>query len=258
MNSRDRYAKPGPGVAPNAPRRRGLARWWEVVSRDAGRFFMAASLCLAAALPYAAAVTAAVAARSLPLALAGAALGGALEGPVFCGLCDTVLRSLRDEPGYWWHTWRRALGQNWRASLLPGALFGAVYGGQLCALLALDAAAARSWPGMALGLSVLFVVMLSVWFWPQVALLTLPLPLLFKNALLLALAHPLHSLGGALCWLVYLGAAALLFPVSLPVVVLTLWAPAVSALLVIYRPLDAALHIEQTLNARAAGSEPTK
>ena len=247
MKLRDRYTKPGPGVAPDAPRSRGLTRWWEVVSRDAGKFFMSASLCMLALLIYAGAVTAAVAARSLPLLLLGAALGGAMEGTVFCGLVDTVLRSLRDEPGFWWHTWKRALRQNWRQSLVPGALFGVIYGGLVFTLFLLDPQTTRSSQLVALGLSALFVTALAAWFWPQVALLTLPLPLIFKNSLLLALAHPKQSLIAAACYLAYTGVAALLFPVSLPLVVLTLWVPVVSALLAVYCPLDEAFAIEDGL-----------
>ncbi len=257
MKLRDRYSKPGPGIEPGAPRRTGFARWWELVSRDAGPFFMASSLCLLALLPYALAVVLAVAARSLLLLLLGAALGGAIEGPVFCGLVDTVLRSLRDEPGYWWHTWRRAMRQNWRQSLLPGALFGDAYGVQLFALLFTDPKAVQAWHLVALLVSVVFVVALSVWYWPQVALLKLPFGKLLKNSLLLALSHPLQSLGAALCWLVYLGAAALAFPVSIPVVLLTLWVPAVTALLILYRSLDKTFHIEEELGTPKLSSETT-
>ena len=39
---------------------------------------------------------------------------------------DTVLRSLRDEPGYWWETYRRVWKRNARESLVPGMLTGLV------------------------------------------------------------------------------------------------------------------------------------
>ena len=44
----------------------------------------------------------------------GGLVGGMIAAPFLCGIFDTVLRALRDEPGYWWHTYRNAWKQNWR------------------------------------------------------------------------------------------------------------------------------------------------
>ena len=38
-------------------------------------------------------------------------------------IIDTILRALRDEPGFWWHTYKRAWKQNFRSSLVPGIVF---------------------------------------------------------------------------------------------------------------------------------------
>ena len=54
----------------------------------------------------------------------GGLLGGLIGGPFLSGMIDTTLRALRDEPGYWWHTYKRAWKQNWKQSLLRGALLG--------------------------------------------------------------------------------------------------------------------------------------
>ena len=48
-------------------------------------------------------------AASLPLCLLSGAVGGLIAAPAFCGMLDTILRALRDEPGYWWHTYKRAM-----------------------------------------------------------------------------------------------------------------------------------------------------
>ena len=47
-----------------------------------------------------------------------------IAAPQIVGLNDTILRSLRDEPGFWWATYRRAWKRNVKASLLPGAVCG--------------------------------------------------------------------------------------------------------------------------------------
>ena len=41
-------------------------------------------------------------------------IGGLIAGPELSAMADTVLRSLRDEPGYWWETYRRVWKRNAR------------------------------------------------------------------------------------------------------------------------------------------------
>ena len=38
-------------------------------------------------------------------------------------LYDTILRALRDEPGFWWHTYKRVWKQSFKSSLVPGIVF---------------------------------------------------------------------------------------------------------------------------------------
>ena len=84
-------AQPGkPDIRPDAPRKKGLSRLAEVLGRDLGSIGKAGLLvCLA------------LLAESLPLVLLAAAAAGWLTGPAMTGLYDTILRALRDEPGYW-------------------------------------------------------------------------------------------------------------------------------------------------------------
>ena len=63
--------------------------------------------------------------------MVAAILGGMIAAPQIVGMADTVLRSLRDEPGFWWHTYRRTWKINARASLIPGAVFGLIFGGEI-------------------------------------------------------------------------------------------------------------------------------
>ena len=128
------FDKAGPGVPENAPRKKGLARFWEMLSRDSFAFWRAGMLALLSALPFMLGVWFAVATHALLPLLAAGLLGGALMAPQLVGLNDTILRSLRDEPGYWWATYCRAWKRNAKASLLPGAVFGLVLGAQIFAL----------------------------------------------------------------------------------------------------------------------------
>lgn len=56
---------------------------------------------------------------------AGRCCTGWLVGPALTGLYDTILRALRDEPGFWWHTYKRVWvwKQSFKSSFLPGMIF---------------------------------------------------------------------------------------------------------------------------------------
>ena len=47
------FDKPGPGVSPNAPRKKGAARYFEVLARDFSTFWMAGLLAMISSLPFA-------------------------------------------------------------------------------------------------------------------------------------------------------------------------------------------------------------
>ena len=87
------FDRPGPGVSPDAPRKKGPARFFEILGRDLMSFYLAGLLALVSALPFVFGVWFAVDTHSLvPLLLAGV-LGGMIEAPQLCGLLDTILRS---------------------------------------------------------------------------------------------------------------------------------------------------------------------
>ena len=87
------FDKPGPGVSPNAPRKKGAARYFEVLARDFSTFWMAGLLAMISSLPFALGLWFAVMTHSLiPMLLAGI-LGGMLAAPQIVGLNDTVLRA---------------------------------------------------------------------------------------------------------------------------------------------------------------------
>ena len=92
------FDKPGPGVSPDAPRKRGAARFFEILGRDFSTIWMAGLLALISSLPFALLLWFAVSTHSLIPMLAAGILGGMIAAPQIVGLNDTILRSLRDEP----------------------------------------------------------------------------------------------------------------------------------------------------------------
>ena len=240
------YDRPGPGVNPDTPRKKGAARFFEVLGRDLGAFWCAGMLALLSALPFILGLGLSLATHAIfPMLLAGA-LGGMIAAPQLTGLHDTILRSLRDEPGYWWATYRRVWKRNAKGSLLPGAVCGLILGMQVFSAWHM----ATNQGGM---LSVLLIGLillggLAQYIFAQVALLDMPFPSLLKNAVLLFFGYLPRTLLGVLWQGLYWGAIVLFFPLSVPVLLATsFWLPAVLSLMAIYPPLEKSFNIEETL-----------
>ena len=182
------FDRPGPGVSPDAPRKKGPARFFEILGRDLMSFYLAGLLALVSALPFVFGVWFAVDTHSLvPLLLAGV-LGGMIAAPQLCGLLDTILRSLRDEPGFWWATYRRAWKRNARASLLPGAICGLLLAMQIFTVFHYDVSAGVV-PGALLAVGLFLLLGLGEFLFAQVVLLDLPFAGLVKNSLFLFLGY---------------------------------------------------------------------
>ena len=243
------FDKAGPGVPENAPRKKGLARFWEMLSRDSFAFWRAGMLALLSALPFMLGVWFAVATHALLPLLAAGLLGGALMAPQLVGLNDTILRSLRDEPGYWWATYCRAWKRNAKASLLPGAVFGLVLGAQIFALFHIQ------WGQnlvltIAMLVGVFFLSGLALLTFTQIALLEMSFGGILRNALLLLLGYLPRAALAVLWLLLYTAAVALFFPLSVPVLLLlNFWLPVQAALQAFYPVLDKTFDLEKTIKA---------
>ena len=233
-------------------RKVGIARFFELLGRDLWSFYRASFLCCTAFLPGFAAVLFGLMAHAPLLCALGGALGGALAGPFLVGLADTVLRALRDEPGYWWHTYKRAWRQNWRQSLVPGVLLGLFLGGWSAVLFHMvnDAnPGTLMWVAAVVGMFV--CVGFFVWLFAQIPLVDLPLPELIKNAALMFFGFLPRTLAAAAITAVYWVVMLLTLPASIIVIVVFgFWLPVIPALMVVYPGLDKVFRLEETLKAR--------
>lgn len=245
-----REDKPGPGIAPDEPRKKGMRRLWEVCIRDLGGFFWAGLLALLGLFVWMILTSFALLSRSLVLAAAAGAVGGMAAAPEICALTDLILRGLRDEPFYWWSAWRRA----WRGSLRAGFLFGAVLG----AVAALEVFAAQAALQSGASGGVLWSVVLSAavltgfvpYLCAQVVLFDQALGRSLKNSLLLFLGSLPRSLGAAALLLGYAGCVALFAPLGYLVLILgNTWLPLAAALLMVYQPMEQALDLERRVRA---------
>ena len=242
------FDKPGPGVSPNAPRKKGAARYFEVLTRDFSTFWMAGLLAMISGLPFALGLWFAVTTHSLiPMLLAGI-LGGMLAAPQIVGLNDTVLRALRDEPGYWWVTYRRAWKRNAKASLLPGAICGLLLATEIFTAFHTETGSVAVM--VAIFVALILLAGIAQYLYAQVALVDLPFSSLLKNSLMLFLGYLPRSALGILWQGLYWAAIALFWPLSGTVLILTsLWLPCSLSLLAIYPALNKSFDLETKIKA---------
>ena len=242
------FDKPGPGVSPDAPRKKGAARYFEVLTRDFSTFWMAGLLAMISSLPFALGLWFAVTTHSLiPMLLAGI-LGGMLAAPQIVGLNDTVLRALRDEPGYWWVTYRRAWKRNAKAALLPGAVCGLLLATEIFTAFHTETGSVAVM--VAIFVALILLAGIAQYLYAQVALVDLPFSSLLKNSLMLFLGYLPRSALGILWQGLYWAAIALFWPLSGAVLILTsLWLPCSLSLLAIYPALNKSFDLEAKIKA---------
>ncbi len=240
-----RFDRQEPEPTQDIPRKTGFPRLWELASRDFWDNFRAGFLALAGCVPFIAGMFFAVSAHAVLLAPLAGLVGGAVAGPELCALADTLLRGLRDDTGrVWWHTYRAAWRRSAKASLLPGALGGGLLAAQLFLLLHAEALQVDLTIGMALVLGLLLLAGLSLYLWPQLALMELPLGRLLQNSALLFLGR-LPRTAAALAWLALYALASLRF-FALSLLPLTnLWLPLLPALFLVYPGLEEAFQLKE-------------
>lgn len=229
-------------------RKKGFARLFELLGRDFWKFFKAGFLALLGSIPFLVSMLLALSSHVLLFAPLGGLIGGALAGPQMCGLADTLLRSLRDEPGFWWHIYKRAWRRNAKSALLPGAAGGVLLGTEGFLLFHAGILGLNTITGAALVAGMLITLGLSLYIWPLLALMELTFPQLVKNAGLLFLGQLPRSLGALAIVSVYLGVVLRYFPLAISLLPITnFWLPITPALLLIYPGIKVEFHIEDKI-----------
>ena len=246
----------GPGVDKNTPRKTGILRFFEVVGRDLTGMFLANFLACLGFVPGICIVLFGFASGSLVVMAAGAVIGGAIAGPCLAGVYDTVLRALRDEPGYWWSTYRRAFRQNWKSSILPGIFYGLIITLQVSLVYFCVTMPARGvqvgtgiWVGAILNLIVFH--MLFTYMWPQVVLLNQPFHQTLVNSLLCMLGFLPHALAASLLQILFWGIVILTMPLGVVLMVLLgFWFTTEICCQMITGDLERVFHVEAQIRAK--------
>lgn len=242
------YSKPGPGVNPDEPRKKGFARLWEVFARDHWFIMMTGFLALVSMIPFIVGLLFAYNTHSLFVMLLFGLVGGLIAAPGLCGLADLLLRCLRDEPGYCWQRYGEVIKKNWKGSILPGALFGIVFSVQCFTLLHLP----QSESGLGMLLCQIFSMLVSMslflYVLMQTVLMELPLSKMLKNSLYLFQRYLPKTLAVSLVQLVYWMLIVLFFPITATILIFTsIWLPLLIAFVLLYPEVDGIFQIEERL-----------
>ena len=253
-----RYDRPGPGVAKDAPRKTGISRWFEIVGRDLWDFTKANLLTV---LCFAPTLIVAILAGvwllldpNLLILILGLVLGssfGVLAGPGLCAMLSLMLKSLRDEPKFFWHTYKKAFRDNFRQGAVAGVVLCFVFLLQIFGFILYFRHTTSSFVLALLFLDVLLISMMVLFYFPQLVLLDLPTKAIFTNSLRLSLGLLPRSLPAAIIQIGLLGAQILFLPLTVPIfVIIGLWIPVFTGLFIIYKPLNDIFHIEEQFNIR--------
>lgn len=228
----------------------GFARYRQVLERDWKRFFLTDLLTLASLIPFGLGLGYAVLSSSVLVLIPVCLLGGLIAGPGMAGMYDMILRSLRDNKDHWWYSYKRAMGQNWKAALVPGVVMCLFLGFLVFACAMLWWSTAPITPGSVaiLAASALILTMVfSVW-WPQVVLFDQRHGIRLKNCVLFCLQNFTRTLGAAALQLLWWVLTVLLLPWSAFLVpFLGVWYILFVSNLLLYDRLDRAFRIEEQI-----------
>ena len=235
-------------AAPVQGRKVGLPRFFELMGRDLWPLYKSSFLCVLGFLPGTVLAVLGMMGHSALLTVVGGVLAGLAGGPFLSCMMDTVLRALRDEPGYWWVTYRRAWKRNAKAALLPGAICGLLLAMEIFTAFHTETGSVAV--TVAIFVALILLAGIAQYLYAQVALVDLPFSSLLKNSLMLFLGYLPRSALGILWQGLYWAAIALFWPLSGAVLILTsLWFPCSLSLLAIYPALNKSFDLEAKIKA---------
>lgn len=228
----------------------GFARYKQVLERDWKRFFLVHLLTLASLIPFGLGMVWAVLSSSILLMIPVCILGGLIAGPGLAGMYDVILRALRDDLDDWWHSYKKAMKQNWRSALVPGVALCLFLGFVVFAFALIWWAEGNPSMGTVLVLAasvVICTMVFSVW-WPQVVLFEQSHKIRLKNCFLFCIQYFWKVLRSAALQILWWAIMVLFMPwTAFLVPVLGVWYILFVSVFLMYDPLDTAFRIEEQI-----------
>ena len=227
--------------------KKGIARLWEILTRDIWDFFRANLILFAASCPGILLVVWGIWGHSLVVVLLGGVVLGILGAPFLCGLYDTLLRALRDDAGFWSLQYKQALKQDWKDALLPG-----IVGGVILAVWLFEASVLleqKDLSGSALVAMlevVFFLTGIFHYIFAQIVLVSVSAKKLYSNSIRLFVGALPYSVAAAAVQLVYWGIFYMYLPRSVPFLMISgFWFPNLLVLMILMKPLKRYLRLEE-------------
>lgn len=237
-----------PGYDPEV-RQVGFNRYKQLMAVRFSQWWRINLMTLMGFLPLAAGIFFAVQSTSVLVLIPVSLIGGMIAGPFVAGMVDAILRGLRDERKRWWACYKLSWRQNWRGSLLPGALLGLTLGLYtfMGMLLFWWREAAPGWGTVALYLfSALLLFVLNSLYWPQLVLFDQSVVLRLRNCVLFMLKYFWRAMGAGLMQLLYWGLLVLFAPWTVVLLLVTgVWYILFLSQFFLYGSMDEAFRIEE-------------
>jgi len=259
------FNKPGPGVQKDEPRKKGAARFFELLTRDFGdliKLNMMYCLCL---FPSALMFILALSGFYPEITLVASLLLAFPAGGASVACYYYISKLMRDDPSYVWYDFKRKFIENYKQAAPVGILCTAFVYTQILLwgnLLLGEQIGDITWLLLAL-MSLLIFGMITPYMFLHLAYIELKTFRIIKNSILMSFGYLPRSFMGAitggLIWIAF----ALYFPISMmlmPLVVLILISVSnMLTLMWIWPPFNNYFKIEETLIQRQKeeeGKEP--
>lgn len=211
-----RFSRPGPGVSKDAPPKKGLARFFEIMGRDFFDLFKLNLLILLCLLPALAAVGLFALADVKPvfwLLVAWVLLIPA--GPALAAMNKLTLNMVRDIPCFQWEEFKKAYKQNAKQGIAAILLFGFFFLGVGLAVTDWLLLPEKNYFLLAImGLALYTVTSVFTFTFSQIPVVALPFSAILKNAVLLTLGRANRGVPATLFQLLILGALLFFLPLS--------------------------------------------
>ena len=247
------FVREDPGYDENI-RQTGFNRYKQLMSIRFTQWWKISMITLLGFVPLASGIIYSILVSSMLVLIPCSIVGGMIAGPFLAGLYDAILRGLRSDPLPWKDAYGRSWKQNWRESLIPGALLGL-----MCGLYAFMAMLLFWWSEtspsigtLALYLfSLLFVLVIFTVYWPQMVLFNQSTIIRLRNCMLFCVKYFWRVMGAGLLQLAFVAIYVLFAPFSVLLLpIIGAWYVVFLAQFLIYDQLDSSFHIEEQYESR--------
>lgn len=187
------FDKAGPGVEKDAPPKKGLARWWEIFTRDFSALLLGNLALVICALPMLASVVffyvTSMTGRLWAPALLLNILFAIPLGPALAAMHRLTLQMCRDVPFFTWHEFKKAYKQDFKQgaiAMMIMTVLGDLVLFSMCMLPWMEEVRPLHVGMLVLGCYIWFSMINTVF--QQIALIDMKLSSIFKNSVVLVVA----------------------------------------------------------------------